>query len=451
MMNILHVNVFDVYGGGETIMCRLAEGANEQGHRASVLVRERMGEGLPFPVSVFNHDSRRSDWARAWRDAGSWLMDGPGKNRKWVRGVSRFLSGPLAEPLRAIRRQAGYEDFEYPDTRHAIQRADPEPDVIHIHCFHGKYFDLRELEEISRWKPVVVTLHDAWMFTGHCAYPGECGRFQVGCGSCPDLKRYPSIPRDKTAQNFRRKREIYSRSRLNLVAPSRWMMDQLELSAMKGCFDRQRVIPNGIDTDFFYPGDRAEARADWEEDEKTPLLLYVARNARTSPYKDFKTVCLAAEEVADRRGGKVRLLVLGDEGDPDHRGNLSIHFETTTDLRRIRSAYRACDIYLHAASAENFPTTVIEAMACGRPVVATRTGGIPEQVIEGTTGFLVNLKDSKMMAKRIWNLLEDETMRTSMGSAARQRARDYFSSTVMISQYMSFYETITTGFAKKAA
>jgi len=438
-MNILHINVFDVYGGGEAIMRRLCEGVSLRGHQPRVLVREKMTDKFPFPISLFEHEAGRSFWGRSWRSFGRLLMDGPGKNRKWIRGVARFFMGPIAEPVRQWRMSTGREDFDFPDTLGAIGRIRPEPDIIHIHCFHGKYFDLRQLPAITSWKPVVVTLHDAWMFTGHCAYPGECDRFRVGCGQCPDLKRYPAVPRDATAQNFALKKELYSYSQIFAVAPSQWMMEQLKASALGEVMEYNRVIPNGIDTDYFSPGDPIEARHHWEIPADGPLLLYVARNARSSPYKDYRTVRRAAEAVAASGGGPLHLLVLGDEAPPEQSGNLHVRFSLTTSPDKIRAAYRAADIVIHAAQAENFPTTILEAMACGCPVIATRTGGIPEQLLEGETGFLVEPGDATAMARSIFRLLDEPDLQQSFGRAARTRAINEFDRAIMTEQYLEWY------------
>jgi len=441
-LKVLHVNVFDVYGGGETIMRRLCEGLIQSGNQSGCLVRQKNEESHPYPVEIFRHDEHRPLWCRNWIGIGTRLMEGPGKSRMWVRGLARFLMNEIGQPKRTWKRKLGWEDFDFPDTEAAMRRFSFTPDLIHIHCFHGKYFDLRQLESISQWRPVVVTLHDPWMFTGHCAYPGSCERFKVGCGACPDLKRYPAISRDASASNFARKREIYCRSEMHLAAPSRWMMNQLEASALGDCFKDKRVIPNGIDTSEFTPGDSLVAREQWQLDPAVPVLLYVARNARSSPYKDFGTIKRSMRAVVDELRKPIQLLVLGESGSEEIHGSLRIRFELTTNSQKVVAAYRAADIYLHAAAAENFPTTVLEAMACGTPVVATRTGGIPEQVIEAQTGHLVESGDHDAMTSAILKLLKDEARAHEFGSLARQKAVQLYDQSVMSERYLEWYKQI---------
>src|SRR3546814_3518586 len=75
------------------------------------------------------------------------------------------------------------------------------------------------------------------------------------------------------------------------------------------------------------------------------------------------------------------LLALGDSGPDEKVGNTELRFVPyQSEEAVVASFYHAADIYLHAAHADNFPTTLLEAAACGLPVVATAVGGIPEQV-----------------------------------------------------------------------
>src|SRR3546814_10331965 len=81
--------------------------------------------------------------------------------------------------------------------------------MLHCHNLHGGYFDLRELARFSKLLPVVLTLHDEWAYTGHCAYTFGCERWRSGCGQCPHLDVSPSIRRDASAANWTAKYDIY--------------------------------------------------------------------------------------------------------------------------------------------------------------------------------------------------------------------------------------------------
>jgi hypothetical protein len=68
-----------------------------------------------------------------------------------------------------------------------------KPDIVHCHNLHGEYFDLHALDWLSARVPVVITMHDAWLLSGHCVHSLGCGRWETGCGKCPD----DSLSRDQ--------------------------------------------------------------------------------------------------------------------------------------------------------------------------------------------------------------------------------------------------------------
>ncbi len=106
---------------------------------------------------------------------------------------------------------------------------------------------------------------------------------------------------------------------------------------------------------------------------------------------------------------------------------------------KIARFYQAADLYIHPARAETFPTTVLETLACGTPVVASAVGGIPEQVIEGRTGFLVPVGDARALAGRVLDLLADEGLRLRMGRQAAENAARRFGLEKMVREYLVFY------------
>ena len=97
---------------------------------------------------------------------------------------------------------------------------------------------------------------------------------------------------------------------------------------------------------------------------------------------------------------------------------------------------------IHPARADTFPATVLEALACGIPVVASTVGGIPEQVIKGRTGFLVPVGDARALAGRVLALLVDEGLRLRMGQTAAEDAARRFGMERMVGEYLAFYDEI---------
>ena len=124
---------------------------------------------------------------------------------------------------------------------------------------------------------------------------------------------------------------------------------------------------------------------------------------------------------------RVILVCLGEEQKPECIGQAEVRFiGFQSNPEKVGHFYQAADLYLHVSKADTFPNTVLEALACGTPVVATAVGGIPEQVKNGGTGFLVPPKDPEAMAKHITMLLTNDALRHQFGLNAVQDARQRF-------------------------
>ncbi len=383
----------------------------------------------------------RNAWSRSWLTCGE-LNQAPKKGR-----FERFLKAValLGEPQRILHRFRGIEDFSYPGSGHLLDLPPHRPDILHFHNLHYDYFDLSLLPELSTKAPTVLTLHDQWAFTGHCGYSLDCNRWEKGCGNCPYLDIYPPIRRDATAFNLERKREIFSRCQLHVVSPSRWLLSLAERSILAGGIIQSECIPNGIDTEIFHPTDQSAARDRLALPARARVLLFVGNRVLNNDYKDFDTMHRAYESVSSvLPHEEVIFVCLGEDSDvPPARAPRGVQFRPIErDSQRVADYYRACDIYVHAAVSDNFPLTILEAMACGVPVVATATGGIPEQVEDGRSGFLVGLRDHKGMANRIVELLKDPEKRRRLGEEASRIARSRYRTDIMASAYLDWYKEV---------
>lgn len=343
--------------------------------------------------------------------------------------------------LRGVEKKLGLERFHYPGALKIGSLTSLPPDVIHLHNLHGGYFDLRKLPAISIQYPTVLTLHDNWLLTGHCAYFIDCERWKIGCGQCPDLSRYPALDRDGTAINWFRKKNIYTHSKLYIVTPSKWLLDQVEESMLMPCVIKSRVIHNGVDLSVFKPANKSMIRRQLGIPEDAFVLLYVVASQRGS-YKDYETIerALGILQGLSTKNQKIVFLGLGTGNETEITENFVkrlVPYEE--DINEVVKYYQAADVYVHAAKADTFPTVILEALACGLPVVATDVGGISEQIVDGKTGYLVPSKASKLMADNIVNLIGDEKKRMQMTFQAANDAKSRFSVKLMIDKYLDFY------------
>ncbi len=452
-MRILQVNTADKAGGAESVAWQLFQAYRRRGHSSSMLVGFKRSQDPD--IHELKHEEYRSVWSRGWAGLADRLEEslGPVRGLRLMQGALRFMVG---QPRRARDRIMGREDFDFPATAHMLDRLSAPPDILHCHNLHGGwlkdrgFFDLSMLPKISRAVPTVVTLHDAWLLSGHCAHSFECDRWKTGCGECPDLTIYPSIARDGTAHNWRRKRNIYSGSRLFVATPSRWLMEKVDASILSLTSVERRVIPNGVDLSIFVPAEKQHARASLGLEPHANILLFAANGIKDNVWKDYRTLRHALLTMAAvMKDHRLLLLALGDEAETETIGSAKVQFVPyEQDPQRVALYYQAADVYLHAARADTYPNTVMEAAACGTPVIATAVGGIPEQIVEGRSGFLVPAGDPDSMARQARLLLTQADRHRVMSAEAAQFAKDRFDLARQVQVYLDWYEEILCSSAR---
>jgi glycosyltransferase involved in cell wall biosynthesis len=229
-----------------------------------------------------------------------------------------------------------------------------------------------------------------------------------------------------------------------------------------------RVIPNGIDLSVFTPRDRRAARAEARLPQDARILLFAASGIRNNIWKDYHTMRSAVEILGKKlHGQNVLFVAVGESAPPERIGAAEIRFVPfQSDPQAVARYYQAADFYVHAARADTFPNTVLEALACGAPVVATAVGGIPEQVralnvggagagsladdafpcgngsAENATGLLTPPGDPQALAAGIEHLLADENLRRRLGENAAADARQRFDLNRQVDDYLNWYRKL---------
>lgn len=434
-LSVLQVASGDRIGGAEKVASDLHAEFLRRGIDSWTAVGCKTGDD-PRVVEIPN-EAERNAWSRT---VGGFAQRLAGSSR-----VGRVAAAALkltADPVRYVGLAAGREDFSFPRTARLLELIGPPPDVCLYHNLHGYYFDLRELPRLTENVPGILTMHDAWLLTGHCAHPFECPGWRTGCGNCPDLDLLLPIKRDASAKNREVKRDILSRSRIGIATPSQWLMRMVEeVDLPSGPFGR-RVIPNGVDVTVFRPGDRQEARRALGLPIDREILMFAGRVLTTSVFKDFATLERALPHAARERGTTPILLAVGDPDAGTHRidGVEVIGVPFVDNPETMANYYRAADVYAHPARAENFPLAPLEAMACGTPVVATDVGGVAEIVDDHRTGLLVPPADADALAAAIAVLLGNAEMRSSYRAAGVERVRARFTLSRQAGAYLEWFE-----------
>jgi len=437
-MNILQVSSSDEGGGAEIVARRLFDSFRNHGHNSWLAVGKKQNDDPN--VFIIPNDEFRNKWTKLCHKIGKSVSNSMGSR------IPISICNSLGQPRRQLNRWQGKEDFDFPGTSKLLNLTPEKVDLLHCHNLHGRYFDLRALPRLSHEIPTILTLHDAWPLTGHCAHSFDCEKWKNGCGQCPNLNIYPKVKRDATAYNWQRKRDIFCKSRLHVATPCNWLMNNVEQSILASAIIEKRVIHNGVDFSLFHPSDKQIVRNSLGLPEDAFILLFAGHRTYSNPWKDYATMEAALKKVAHKnKEANLLFICLGEEMHEDEIriGSARIRFIAyKKDPAIVAQFYQAADIYLHAANVDTFPNTILEALACGTPVIATSVGGIPEMINNKQTGFLVPPKDSDAIAAQIEIMLEDESLMYNLSKNAVEDVHKRFDLNKQVEKYLEWYKEI---------
>lgn len=273
------------------------------------------------------------------------------------------------------------------DTKTFIQWIEQiKPDVIHLHNIHGFYINVELLFDYIKKKqiPVVWTFHDCWPFTGHCAYYDSvgCDKWKSHCQTC-DIHRsaYPyALFKDNSYAAYERKRGAFTGvSNLTIITPSHWLEKEVKESFLKGY--TVHVIPNGIDTDTFVPLKDKAVRHKYGIAEDRKVILGVAN--RWEPRKGLSYFLRLAEDLQDNY--LIVLVGMAKRQATQLNRKYSdriLALPRTNNVQELVELYNCADVFVNPTLEDNFPTTNLEAMACGIPVITFNTGGSAECITQ---------------------------------------------------------------------
>ena len=450
---ILHVNSHDIAGGAEKMALELTRGCRNAGHKAWLAVGTKRSD-CEDVLQISDHP--HAVWPRFMLSLSELLEPHSAKSKIAKRIHKRLRRIP--HPVMLWDRWRGHDVIRYPGTSILLD-VPPEPvDIVHCHNLHAGYFDLHFLPRLSQRVPVVLSLHDEWILTGHCAYTLGCERWRSGCGSCPDLDVYPPIRRDATATNWKIKHKIYNDSKLFVTTASQWLMSRAHQSMLASGIVSSKVIPYAIDLTIFHQGDQNKARGALGLPSDSTVLFASASNIRSNQFKDFETIKKAVQKLSTQVTAKNLILIaLGSDGPSEKFGRAEIKFVPfQKDPETVAKYYQAADLFLHAAHSEAWGLTITEALACGTPVIATAVGGISEQIRcldtghanDRATGILVPPRDSDAMARATVRLLSDADLRQQMSDNAAHDAQLRFGLERYVAEYLQWYGDVIAQWQK---
>ena len=317
-------------------------------------------------------------------------------------------------------------------------------DIIHLHWINHAFLRPQDIAKLSGLnKPLVWTFHDSNAFTGGCHVRYDCDHFLKECGNCPVLKYHG--PDDSSRQIWKKKENAYSKLDLTIIAPSRWMAESVKKSSI---FGSAYVIniPNTVDTNVFKPTAKFEARAKLGLDPGKFILMSGFMPSRKDLHKGTPYLIEAINLFINNHQvspDSVELLVFGnrDEKNVPEFSIPTTFLGTISDDEKLALCYSAADVFLAPSLEDNLPNTVMESLACGTPIAAFTTGGIPDMVKHKYNGYLAEYRSSADLATGIaW--IYNYPDKAELNFNARQTVEDYFSEGSIAGQHIELYKSL---------
>lgn len=253
------------------------------------------------------------------------------------------------------------------------------PDVLWLHNIHGYYINYEKLFDWIKSRPNMIvywTLHDCWAFTGHCSYftIAKCDKWKTQCDNCPQPQKYPkSLIVDNSKNNFIRKKRCFCGvPNMKIIVPSKWLANLVKSSFLKEY--HVEVQYNEIDKNVFKPTE-SDFRKRYGLEKKTIILGVANPWDERKGLKDFIKLSLKVNE-----NYRIVLVGLTNKQILNLPKNI-IGIQRTNSTAELAEIYTAADVFVNATYEDNYPTTNLEASACGTTVVTYNTGGSPESAL----------------------------------------------------------------------
>lgn len=410
-MKALHISHSDSFGGAARAAYRLHSALCDGGWSSEMLVQRKQSSD----ASVIS----------------------PNSYSVKLQSLLRIFIGELVSRLQRDGTPCLHTSSWYPFVdRRCVQQA-KGVDIVNLHWFR----EIPSIATIAKiQKPVVWTLHDMWAFCGaeHITTYDREARWRSGYFKHNVASNTQLLDINRWVWNRKRR---HWRKPIHIVTPSKWLAKCVSESALLRNWPTH-VIPNVLNTEVFKPVDKAFARHVLGLPGDQKIILSGAVMGGEDPNKGFDLLTDAVNAYFANHNDEYTCVIFG-QGQPEK----SVPFSLPTrwmghvnDEWTLVLLYSAADVMVVPSRQENLPQTGTEAQACGCPVVAFNTTGLPDVVEHKNTGYLAHPFVSKDLAGGIQWVLEDEERYNKLCVSARNRAVSLWDSKVVLPQYLELYQ-----------
>ena len=408
MTRVLHLSTYGANSGAGVAALRLLEAERSYGLDAELLLMAPSSEPLAG-VHALGNDRRlyRAWLCKLWSErAFVALLNGFNREQTFKTSLGRLgISMPTLRPYLA------------------------KVDLVHLHWTQHAFLSLRTLEELCKLGlPVVITLHDYWWAQGieqMATKPGEL--------SAP-LRRLDRQVRQ-------RKAELMAHYPIHWVTVSSSLANEVSRSSIVPRLGLS-TIGNVLSAQYYQQAQMRETNATNEQ--ALYQILFVATRV-DDPIKGWSYLTAAMQQLAELAGeqrAQMQLTLVGTLSDRTLLKQIPIpvrHLGSISDAERLRSLYSESSVLISTSERESFGQTLLEALACGTPVIARDSGGPADIVTDGVNGILVAHDTPQEMATALW---QHFTGATEYQSEACRASAQRFAPTAIAQQYAQLYDQL---------
>ena len=408
MTRVLHLSTYGANSGAGVAALRLLEAERSYGLDAELLLMAPSSEPLAG-VHALGNDRRlyRAWLCKLWSErAFVALLNGFNREQTFKTSLGR-----LGISMRTLRPYLA------------------KVDLIHLHWTQHAFLSLRTLEELCKLGlPIVITLHDYWWAQG--------------------IKQMETKPGELSAPLRRLDRQVRQR-KAELMAhyPIHWVTVS---SSLANEVSRSSIVPrlgistigNVLSAQYYQQAQMRETNATNEQ--ALYQILFVATRV-DDPIKGWSYLTAAMQQLAELAGeqrAQMQLTLVGTLSDRTLLKQIPIpvrHLGSISDAERLRSLYSESSVLISTSERESFGQTLLEALACGTPVIARDSGGPADIVTDGVNGTLVAHDTPQEMATALW---QHFTGATEYQSEACRASAQRFAPTAIAQQYAQLYDQL---------
>lgn len=308
------------------------------------------------------------------------------------------------------------------------------PDVVHIHWVNGGFMSLKTLGKVDA--PVILTMHDNWLFTGGCHVMNSCQRYKESCGKCPVLGS--NKENDLSKKTLTKKKKVFSTlGKITITSPSKWMANCAKDSAI---LKNKRItnLPNLINTNIFKPFDKGIARDILNLPKDKKIILFGAMHSSIDENKGYAYLKTALDSLTIEN---LEVVVFGSsESRVITKNYKTTFFGNIFDDITLALLYSASDVVVVPSKQENLSNVIMESLSCATPVVAFNIGGNSDMIRHKRNGYLARPFSHQDLLAGIKFILNDNC--GALGDYSRNSILESFSSDVLIKKYIKMYESL---------